>query len=93
MNYLRIDATVYYPYRNKNGVPKNIASTFTGLYNTYNIQGLPPGPICNPGIDAMLAAINPAQTDYYYYCHSKEGEAFYAKTNDVHVANLRKAGL
>lgn len=93
MNYLRVDATVYYPYRNKNNVPKNIAPTFTGLYNTYNIQGLPPGPICNPGIDAMLAAINPAQTDYYYYCHSKDGEAFYAKTNDVHSANLRKAGL
>lgn len=93
MNYLRIDATVYYPYRNKNNVPKNIASSFTGLYNTYNIQGLPPGPICNPGLDALLAAIKPAQTDYFYYCHSKDGAAFYAKTNDAHVANLRKAGL
>lgn len=93
LNCLRLDATVYYPYRSKNSVPKNIASSFTGLYNTYNIQGLPPGPICNPGIDAILAAINPAQTDYYYYCHSKDGTPFYAKTNDAHVANLRKAGL
>lgn len=93
MNYLRVDATVYYPYRNKSSVPKNISSSFVGMYNTYNIQGLPPGPICNPGLDALLAAINPAQTDYFYYCHSKNGDAFYAKTNEVHMANLRKAGL
>lgn len=93
MNYLRIDATVYYPYRTKKNVPKNLQKNFTGLYNTYNIQGLPPGPICNPGMDAILAALNPAHTDYYYYCHSSEGESFYAKTNDAHLANLRKAGL
>ena len=44
-------------------------------------------------IEHILAALNPAQTNYYYYCHSTAGEAFYAKTNDEHILNLRKAGL
>ncbi len=93
IDVLRLDSTVYYPYRTKNNIPKDIASKFVGKYNTYKLKGLPPGPICNPGMDALLAAINPAKTDYYYYCHSKTGEAFYAKDNSTHQANLRKAGL
>ncbi len=93
MNHLRIDATVYYPYRSKKAVPKELSKKFVGLYDTYKIQGLPPGPICNPGMDAIMAALNPAKTDYYYYCHSADGTAYYAKTNDMHVSNLKKAGL
>lgn len=93
MGILRIDATVYYPYKNKASLPGNVSKNFTSNYNTYKIEGLPSGPLCNPGTDAILAALNPAKTDYYYYCHSKSGEAFYAKTNDAHIANLRKAGL
>jgi UPF0755 protein len=93
MGILRIDATVYYPYRNKAAVPKNASQSVSSNFNTYKIEGLPPGPICNPGIDAILAALSPAKTDYYYYCHSESGEAFYAKTNDAHLINLRKAGL
>lgn len=93
MNYLRIDATVYYPYRSKKAIPKELSKKFVGFYDTYKIQGLPPGPICNPGMDAIMAALNPDKTDYYYYCHSADGTAYYAKTNDVHVSNLKKAGL
>lgn len=93
MNYLRIDATVYYPYRSKKAIPQELSKKFVGLYDTYKIQGLPPGPICNPGMDAIIAALNPDKTDYYYYCHSADGTAYYAKTNDVHVSNLKKAGL
>ena len=93
ISVLRIDSTVYYPYKTKSAIPKNIAKTFQSDYDTYKIEGLPPGPICNPGIDAILAALNPADTQYYYYCHSASGEAFYAKTNDSHIANLKKAGL
>lgn len=90
---LRIDSTVYYPYKTKSAVPENIRKTFKSNYDTYKIEGLPPGAICNPGMDAILAALNPAQTNYYYYCHSTSGESFYAKTNDEHILNLRKAGL
>ncbi len=93
ISVLRIDSTTYYPYKTKSAVPKNIEKTFKSDYDTYKIEGLPPGPICNPGMDAILAALNPSDTQYYYYCHSPSGEAFYAKTNDEHIANLKKAGL
>ena len=42
-------------------------------YNTYKYRGLPPGPIANPGIAAIKAALNPEVTDYYYYALGKEG--------------------
>lgn len=93
MNYLQIDSTIYYPYKTKSSVPKNLASTFKSAYDTYKAPALPPGPICNPGVDAIDAALNPAKTDYFYYCHSASGEAFYAKNSDEHLANLKKAGL
>lgn len=91
---LKIDSTVWYPYKNKQSIPKDKIKNFTSKFDTYNISGLPAGPICNPGLDAIHAAITPASTDYYYYCHSHEtGQAYYAKTNDVHIANLKRAGL
>lgn len=93
MNILRLDATVYYPYKSESAVPSKLKNNFNSSYNTYKIEGLPPGPICNPGIEAIKAALLPAKTDYYYYCHSASGQSFFAKTNDVHIANLKKAGL
>ncbi|NMA79042.1 MAG: endolytic transglycosylase MltG [Clostridiales bacterium] len=63
-------------------------------YDTYVGVGLPPGPICNPGIDAIDAVLNPADTDYYFFCHNiKTREIYYAKTNDEHEKNLKTAGL
>ena len=64
MGILRIDSTIYYPYKTKSSVPKNIAKTFKSDYDTYKIEGLPPGPICNPGMDAIVAALSPADTEY-----------------------------
>lgn len=93
MHFLRIDATVYYPYRNEESVPSDLKKRFSSSYNTYKVEGLPPGPICNPGLDAIYAALFPSQTDYYYYCHSSSGETFFARTNEVHISNLKKAGL
>ncbi|NMB29828.1 MAG: endolytic transglycosylase MltG [Clostridiales bacterium] len=63
-------------------------------YDTYVGVGLPPGPICNPGIDAIEAVLDPADTDYYFFCHNiKTREIYYAKTNDEHEKNLKAAGL
>ncbi len=90
---LRSDPTTYYPYRTKAAVPSNIRDTYKSKYDTYTVQGLPAGPICNPGDDAIDAALNPADTNYYYFCHDKNGKAYYAKTNAQHEANLKKAGL
>lgn len=63
-------------------------------YDTYRGAGLPPGPICNPGLDAINAVLYPAETDYYYFCSNLEtGEFFYAKTLEEHEQNLVEAGL
>ena len=57
-------------------------------YNTYKYKGLPPGPICNPGNDAIKAALQPASTEYLFFCHDKDGQAYYASTIEQHEANL-----
>lgn len=93
MNFLRVDATRYYPYKVEAAIPADIKKNFSSVYNTYKVEGLPPGPICNPGLDAIEAALFPAQTDYFYYCHNEAGETFFARTNEVHLSNMKKAGL
>ncbi|MCH5349803.1 MAG: endolytic transglycosylase MltG [Oscillospiraceae bacterium] len=63
-------------------------------YDTYQGAGLPPGPICNPGLDAINAVLYPAETDYFYFCSNLEtGEFFYAETLAEHEQNLIEAGL
>lgn len=63
-------------------------------YNTYEDAGLPPGPICNPGEDAIKATLNPETTEYFYFCTNlKTGQFYYAKTLKEHERNVRKAGL
>lgn len=63
-------------------------------YDTYKCEGLPPGAICNPGIDAIEAVLYPSDNDYYFFCSNLETmEFFYAKTDAEHEKNLVKAGL
>ncbi len=52
-----------------------------GRYNTYTAKGLPPGPLCSPGIDAIKAALNPTENSpYYYFVTDKDGVFYYHKT-------------
>lgn len=60
-------------------------------YNTYKHNGLPPGPICNPGKDSLEAALHPTASSYYYYLHDDSGKIYYAKTIEEHKANRVKA--
>lgn len=63
-------------------------------YDTYQGEGIPPGAICNPGIEAIKAVLYPAETDYYFFCSNiNTREFYYAKTNAEHDQNLVKAGL
>lgn len=60
-------------------------------YNTRKHTGLPPGPINNPGIKAILATLNPEKSSYYYYLTKPDtGEVVYAVTNDEHNLNKSK---
>ena len=87
------DPTIYYPYK-KSTAPAN----FEGTYNTYKIKGLPAGADCNPGLDAIEAAIYPDDTTYYFFCHKAATEdegakAYYASTMAEHEYNMSLAGL
>jgi UPF0755 protein len=57
-------------------------------YNTYQNAGLPPGPICNPGLDSILAVINPAETDFLYFVAKADGSHLFAETFDEHLENI-----
>jgi UPF0755 protein len=59
-------------------------------YNTYVIYGLPPGPIANPGRDAMLAALKPATTDYLYFVSKNDGTHIFSPTYEAHVNAVKK---
>jgi len=59
-------------------------------YNTYVYSGLPPSPICNPGLKAIEAVLNPVETDFWFYLSDKEGKMHYAKTAEEHQENIKK---
>lgn len=59
-------------------------------YNTYTNKGLPPGAIANPGLDAILAAVTPIQTNYLYYLSDKSGNIHYSTTYTQHLAAKNK---
>jgi UPF0755 protein len=67
-------------------------SNFDSPYNTYKYRGLPVGPIMNPGEDAIVAVLDPADTDYYYFMADVygDGTVYYAKTYAEHNANVEK---
>lgn len=95
---LQIDATVQYAKGQQNGKwwsPITVAD-YTAVispYNTYLHPGLPPGPISNPGLAALQAAANPADTEYLYYITDKNGINRYARNNAEHNENIKKYGL
>lgn len=59
-------------------------------YNSYKYKGLPPTPISNPGLESIIAALEPVQTDFYFYLTDKSGKAHFAKTYDEHLRNIKK---
>ena len=76
----------------KEVIKPNISITNQDMYDaydTYEGAGLPPGAICNPGLDAIEAVLYPATTDYFYFCANvNTKEIFYAVTLEEHNANL-----
>ncbi len=70
-------------------VSSSDALAYSNAYDTYQIQGLPPGPICNPGDDAINAALYPDEnySAYYYFRHDKNGKIYMAKTQAEHDEN------
>ena len=76
--YLQIDATL--AYINGGKVPTEEDKSIDSPYNTYLYKGLPAGPISNPGLESIQAAMNPNSTSYYYYALGDDGVHHFFKT-------------
>lgn len=71
----------------------NLDKEVNSPYNTYIIVGLPPGPIANPGLASLEAALNPDSTPYFYYITDQNGVNRYAETFQGHNENINTYGL
>ncbi len=89
---LQSDATTVYVAKFiKPNVSVGEADTFSQKYDTYKCIGLPAGPICCPGDDAIYAVLWPAETDYYFFGHDTSGNMYAAKTEAERNAMMYKA--
>ena len=81
---LQIDATVVYAL---GGTTTKLTENDLAVddpYNTYRNKGLPPGPIANPGINSIMAALNPRETDFYFYALNSGGTHTFFETYEEH---------
>jgi UPF0755 protein len=73
-----------------NRISKNMPLQVDAVEETYKTKGLPQNPICNPGLKAIKAAINPVISSFLYYLHEKDGVIHFAKTFEEHKNNIKK---
>lgn len=85
---LQMDGTLNYgAYSHTPITPERIKSDNTS-YNSYKQMGLPPTPVCNVGLDAIKAAIFPAQSDYLYFVRDKDGKHRYSRNYSTHLGYI-----
>ena len=90
---LEIDATLQYITGESGswwGAVKPEDKQIDSPYNTYLYKGLPPHPICNPGLNAIDAVLNSTETDCLYYLHDSNKQIHCAKTYEEHLENIEK---
>ena len=85
---LGIDASVLYPYNDHEGAPTREMLEKDDPYNTRIRTGLPPTPICNPGLSSISAALDPADTNYYFYALDTESGVHKFFTNETEFNNF-----
>ena len=98
---LQVDATLQYALANFRCsqiktdcnwwlIPTAADKKTDSLYNTYKYKGLPPTPICNPGLVSIEAVVYPQDSDYWFYLSDKKGQMYYARTVEEHNSNIQK---
>lgn len=86
---LQVDATIIYITGKKSTKVSRVETQIDSFYNTYKYAGLPMGPICNPGIESIEAAIYPTESDFWYYLSTPYGETKFSRTLEEH--NIAKS--
>ena len=84
---LQVDAVFGYIFDRETFHPSFADLEIDSPYNTYLYAGLPPGPINNPGIQSLRAAINPIESDYLFYLTGRDGIMYYGRTFEEHRLN------
>ncbi|MFA5431291.1 MAG: endolytic transglycosylase MltG [Candidatus Paceibacterota bacterium] len=87
---LQVDATILYVQGKKGTDIYTKDTQIDSPYNTYRNDGLPLGPISNPGMDSILAAIYPTKSAYYYYLSAPNKATIFSKTLEEHIYNKNK---
>jgi len=86
---LQVDATITYITGKRTTKISKEETQIDSPYNTYKYLGLPIGPICNPGLESIMAALYPKDSEFWYYLSSPEGKTYFSKTLEEH--NIKKA--
>jgi len=86
---LQTDPTVIYGVKNFDGNLRKRDLLTDTPYNTYMRPGLPVGPICNPGLDAIDAVLEPVDSDYLYFVAKGDGSHYFSKTIEQHNRAVR----
>jgi UPF0755 protein len=81
---LQSDPTAVYDLEDFSGKIRRSHLKRKSPYNTYVVRGLPPGPIANPGIDSLNAALDPEQVNYLYFVSKKDGTHYFSASLDMH---------
>lgn len=86
---LQCDSTTSYidSYIKRHVVDPNEVNAYIARYSTYKCEGLPVGAICNPGGDAISAALEPAKTDYYFFAHDNNRKIYLARNDAERIQN------
>ena len=87
---LEADPTVLYALGNPKRQLTRVDLELDSPYNTYRQKGLPPGPICNPGMDSILAALRPVSTSHLYFVAIDDGKHHFSTTLKEHQKMIRK---
>jgi UPF0755 protein len=81
---LQSDPTVIYGLKDFNGNLTRKDLQDANPYNTYRIAALPPGPICNPSISSIKAALHPADVPFLYFVSKNDGTHLFSETIEAH---------
>ena len=87
---LEADPTIQYAKGSWNPIKVSDYRNTNSLYNTYQYLGLPPGPICNPGLKSIEAVMYPQKGDWLYFFNKEDGHAVFSATLQEHEDNLKK---